>query len=131
MEKNRHILVVDDEASFRYAARIALRMAGYRVSEAQDGEDALNFILRARQDNIPIDLMLLDLQMPRMSGLELLDTLNELGVQVPVLAVSGFADDHVLSELHAKGYPDLLHKPFDPTEMVVMIEAFLGNGVRR
>lgn len=99
------LLLVEDEATLRELTREVLEGLGYTVLEAAHGEDAID-VSRAHAG--PIDLLLSDLVMPRMSGRELAQTLRASRPQVRVLLVSGYAEETVAGD----DMPILL-KPFD------------------
>lgn len=80
--RNKTILIVDDEDSFRYTVGRMLRALGYEVLDAENGEDGL-----IKADNV--DVILLDLQLPKMSGVDLLKRIRESGNYTPVIVVSG------------------------------------------
>jgi len=123
----KHILIVDDEPAFRFSAGIVLRQAGYITSEAEDGREALSMICLKESSVAPFDAVLLDIQMPRMTGLELIDEVKAHGIDMPpIILISGYADGPMVSDLEEKGYSSLLHKPFEPTEMVKMIDLVLS-----
>ncbi|MBI5847457.1 MAG: response regulator [Nitrospirae bacterium] len=125
---SKHILIVDDEPAFRFSAGIALRQAGYITSEAQNGREALSMICIKESCVAPFDAVLLDIQMPKMTGLELIDEVKAHGIDMPpVIVISGYADEPIVSDLEKKGYSALLHKPFEPTEMVKMIHKVLHD----
>jgi CheY-like chemotaxis protein len=115
--RRRHILVVDDEAHFRFATGIALRRAGYTITEAADAEEALLLLTKA-PGAAHFDLMLVDVQMPGMSGVELIEEIRGRGIGLPAFIISGFVDKRLAEELSRKGCKDLLHKPFEPAELV-------------
>ena len=83
MSDAKHILIVDDEPNVRLVFRTALESAGYETSTAGDGEAALEVLERA-----PADLVLLDLQMPGLYGMEVLRRLRDAGNEVPVIFVT-------------------------------------------
>jgi PAS domain S-box-containing protein len=103
------ILVVDDDAGARNAARRILQRAGYQVEEAENGADAL-----ARFDALssPPRCLVLDLSMPVMGGDECLRTLRARGSTVPVLMSSGYDADDVASHLVSRGSVHFLQKPY-------------------
>ena len=68
VEAKAHILLVDDETDFLFSAALALGKAGYRVSVAVNGEEALNLILRAKKERNPLRLLITDIRMPGRSG---------------------------------------------------------------
>lgn len=123
--KRKHILLADDEPGFRFSAGLALRIAGYRVTEAEDGMDALDGLTRLKEEGTPVDLLVTDLRMPNLSGTELVDALRRHGVPVPVFVVSGCGDPEALRELSAAGCVEYMEKPFQPPELVERIRSIL------
>jgi two-component system OmpR family response regulator len=118
------ILVVDDDAHIREVLAFALAKAGMQTSEAGDGEDALKEVERERPD-----LVVLDINMPRMDGLEVCRRLRAEG-DLPILFLSSRDDeiDRVLGlEL---GGDDYVVKPFSPREVVARVSAILKRGGR-
>ena len=100
-----HILVVDDHASVRTALQVVLEDAGYAVTTATDGREALQCILTERPD-----LVLTDLHMPVMDGRELLAALRARALEVPVVLMSLDADVRTVAQrVQAAG---ALPKPF-------------------
>jgi DNA-binding response OmpR family regulator len=124
------ILVVDDEPAMRYTVVFVLMKAGYKVSQARDGEEALSLILRSRKEKEPIDLLLTDIQMPRMSGIELIGELKKRKISLPIFVASGFKDEALTRKLLDNGCSDFLLKPFDLRELVQRIEVVLEERYR-
>ncbi len=91
------ILVVDDEASIRSYVKNILRIEGFQMLEGVDGVDALQQIQRATD---PIDLLLTDIRMPRMDGIELAYSITEMHPKTPVVYMSGYPFD--LEEVQAR-----------------------------
>ncbi|MBI5632646.1 MAG: response regulator [Nitrospirae bacterium] len=123
---SRHVLIVDDEASFRFSAGIALRQAGYKVSEAGDGEEGLMKILSHYRLGDPFDLALLDILMPKMNGIDLYDALKERGIELPVMFISGYADYSMIKSLEKKSPFHLLRKPFEVIHLLRSIEMMVN-----
>ncbi|MEO6003363.1 MAG: response regulator transcription factor [Opitutus sp.] len=114
------IVVVDDESVMRSVIARLLTGAGYRVAEAGDGVSALDLIGRERPA-----LLLLDVNMPGMSGLLALNILRERGFDFPVLMISGQAEvEHRLAGLEM-GADDYMAKPFDARELLARVAALL------
>jgi len=114
------ILVVDDEPSIVQLSRLYLEREGYRVIEAGDGRSALETIRRARPA-----LVLLDIMLPELDGLEVCRSLRAEKDQVPVIMVSA-RDEDIDKILGLElGADDYLTKPFNPREMVARVKALL------
>ncbi len=111
MDQKKRILIVDDEPNVRLVLATALGSVGYLVVEAEDGRKALELLGLAGPR---FDLALLDLQMPRMDGMELLSRLREAGIAVPVviLTAHGSIPEAVAAMKH--GAIDFLTKPITP-----------------
>jgi DNA-binding response OmpR family regulator len=125
MAKRKRILIVDDEPSFRFGAAIALKKSGYKTSEAGDGEEALTLILNAQKRDEPFDLLLVDIEMPKMSGIELMDELKKNDISIPIFAFTGFGNKELIIELLRKGCAEFLDKPFEPQELVKRVGGIL------
>ena len=121
------VLLVDDEQGFRFAAGVALRRSGYRVEEATDGKEALAKIESARDAGEPFDLVITDIRMPAMSGIELIDALVKRGDRTAVCAITCFGDKALVAELAGKGCTEHLEKPFDPEKLVAWVGGQLGE----
>ena len=125
MDAKLRILIVDDEADFLFSASIALRQAGYEVVEAADGGEALSRTREFLRAGKRIDLLLTDLRMPSLCGLELLGAMEELGVKIPVIAMTGYYDDELRADLIRKGCVEFLEKPFEPHDLVARVQMVL------
>lgn len=101
-----------------------LAASGYEVIDAKDGETALR--LASRNDD-PIDLMITDVVMPRMSGLELVDEMSKIRPDTKVLLMSGHLNHPSLRQRKASEDLPLLSKPFDPDELTAGIREVLDG----
>ena len=124
---SHRILVVDDDPHIRELLVFALGKAGMRPSEAADGEEALEAIGR----EVP-DLMVLDINMPRLNGLDLCRRLRAAGgagAGLPILFLSS-RDDEIDRIVGIEiGGDDYVVKPFSPREVVARVGAILKRGV--
>ncbi|HWO88288.1 MAG TPA: ATP-binding protein [Gemmatimonadales bacterium] len=108
------VMVVDDEYALRTVAQRLLGRAGYTVVLAEDGEQALE-LLRARGD---VDLVISDVVMPRMGGVQLYRVLGAQGVSVPFLFVSGYGSDEIRDVAQLPANVPLISKPWTPQELL-------------
>ena len=118
------ILVVDDEALIRDLARSALETAGFQVLEARDGQEAVE-LFQAGQTHV--DLVLLDMTMPRMGGAEAFRLIRNLAPQVRVLLTSGYTQKESLEELADLPPDGFLQKPFRVRELVAKARDILAG----
>jgi two-component system alkaline phosphatase synthesis response regulator PhoP len=118
MEKR--VLVVDDEQSIVTLLQYNLKQAGFQVLTAMDGETGKNLALEEQ-----LDLIILDLMLPQLDGIEVCKQLRQQGVQTPILMLTAKDDefDKILGlEL---GADDYMTKPFSPREVVARVKAIL------
>jgi two-component system alkaline phosphatase synthesis response regulator PhoP len=121
----RRILVVEDDRTLRQALTFNLTREGFEVTSAPDGEAAL-----AAARNQRLDLILLDVMLPSMSGLEVLRVLRREGVATPVIVLSAKGDEIDRVVGLKVGADDYVTKPFSRPELLARIEAVLRRGRR-
>ena len=108
------LLVVDDDRAFRLSTAALLRADGYSVDTVEDGATAVSALRSAGESGAPFDLVLLDLRMPGIDGLGLVESLRVWGERVPILMISGVGTvDSAVRALHL-GADDFLTKPVEP-----------------
>ncbi|MFT7462630.1 MAG: CheY-like chemotaxis protein [Pseudohongiellaceae bacterium] len=112
-----HLLVVDDDPQVRAVFVQMLELAGYSVSCAGDGQEAIDLF---RSAPTTIDGVLLDLNMPRLNGHEVFLRLREIQPGLPVVLTSGFAEGDVMERFAGEGFAGFVHKP---TQMRVLFDA--------
>jgi two-component system cell cycle sensor histidine kinase/response regulator CckA len=123
MPKGR-ILFVDDESAVRSYVRAALTNAGFDVSIASDGEEALQLINDLSGE---IDLLVTDIRMPKMDGICLADAVADLYPQIPVLFISGYPFDLEAEERkHPAKSCGFLKKPFLPQPLFEAVRKCLA-----
>jgi len=118
------VLVVDDEEGILAASREALASLGYRVLTAASGESAMDIF---GADPMAIDLVVLDLGMPGLGGLDCLRLMRSLRAEVKVLVATGYADDADLERLREQGVREVIAKPYRFTELASRIKALLAD----
>lgn len=114
------ILVADDDKNTRRLLQAVLEHDGYRVFTAENGEDALTVL-----DNQHIDLVVLDIMMPKMDGYEFTKTLRESNNNLPILMVSAKQLPSDKKQGFLVGTDDYMTKPIDEEEMLWRIKALL------
>lgn len=118
-KEHAHILVVDDEARYVRAIRFNLEASGYEVTTAQDGETAIALV----GDGAP-DLVLLDVKMPGMDGLEVCRRIREFSA-VPIIMLTALAQDTDKVKGLDTGADDYVTKPFSAEELLARVRAVL------
>jgi signal transduction histidine kinase len=124
--RHETVLIVEDETGVRELACEFLKMKGYTVLEAGDGFEALSII---GQKRATIDLVLSDIMMPRMGGIELVKRLAQVAPEMKVLLMSGYYEYSNLNSPSVPASTLLLQKPFSPASLVAKVREAL-TGVR-
>jgi CheY-like chemotaxis protein len=124
----RRILVVDDEQHMLLTVQFILQSAGYAVRTARSGEEALEVIGSCSATCEGFDLILTDIQMQGMTGLQLIDSLRASGIEAPVLVMTGYGNDESVRELRRKGCTEFLEKPFDEEDLLRKVRQLCGSG---
>lgn len=123
----KHALVADDEKHTRVALSLILRKAGFRVTAVEDGLQALKTFVSARRQSTPFDLLIIDIQMPGLTGIELVEEIGKLGVTSPILLITGYRDIDRLAELSRRHCVEYAEKPFDPDELLQHVSRLLAR----
>ena len=122
-----HVLIVDDEDNLRKTLGQYLSLEGWVISEASNGISARKYL-----EEQTFDAVALDLRMPGMDGLEVLEWMTNEGPSVPVVMMSAFGDVGDAVNAMKAGASDYLVKPFDPDELIIRIRrAAAAAGPRR
>ncbi|MCK5826629.1 MAG: sigma-54-dependent Fis family transcriptional regulator [Desulfuromusa sp.] len=115
-EQFRNLLVIDDEASMRHMLRLVLENNNYRVSEAQNGAEAINLIYKEK-----FDVILSDIRMPDMDGLTFLDQPEIRSLDSTIIMMSAYGSIETALECMKRGAYDYISKPFKPDEVVLTL----------
>ena len=120
MEKHlKKILVIDDEAGIRILLFEQLSSAGYEVVTASDGDEGIEKI-----NNQYFDMVISDLMMPKVSGIEVMKTLKKSNTKTKMMIMSGAGIEYVKEKMK-EGIFDVIAKPFDLDKMLTMIDTAL------
>ena len=118
-QKMHHILVADDDAAIRSLLRDFLEEEGYQVTEATSGQEALASLQEGNHD-----LVLLDVRLPGMTGLDVLKQLREKEGEVPVILVTAFGSPNIAIQASSLGAYSYITKPFDLDDVLNNIQRF-------
>lgn len=116
---NKNILIIDDDKEIVELLAVYLRNEGYNIYKAYDGDEALQMI-----STYEVDLMILDIMMPKRNGLEVCQEVRENNT-VPILMLSAKAEDMDKILGLMTGADDYMIKPFNPLELVARVKALL------
>jgi two-component system chemotaxis response regulator CheY len=120
------ILVVDDEAHIRTTVKMVLTKAGYEVVEAEDGEKGIQAITSG--DNpFMIDMILCDMQMPKLDGAAAIAHFQAQFPSVPVVVMTGHPDIQAATKLMKQGVKDYLVKPIEKEKLLTVVEETVQN----
>lgn len=122
----RHILTVEDDSAIRRGIVDSLRFAGYQVSEAANGSDGVEMALGQN-----IDLLLLDLVLPKLSGLDILKRVRGVRPTLPVIMLTARGEESDRVSGLKLGADDYVVKPFSVKELLARVEAVLRRSPQR
>ena len=122
MKKKLDILVVDDDFAHRTMLKTLISGWGYAVSEADDGQSAIDAVRRR-----PFDLVLMDIRMVRVSGIEALEEIRQINPAIPIILMTAYASVETAVEALKKGAYDYLTKPLDFDELRLVLERGLEH----
>lgn len=116
------ILIIDDEKAIRRTLAEILSYEGYKIEEASDGEDGLK-----KFSNTTFDVVLCDVKMPKMDGLEFLEKAKEINPDVPIVVISGHGNIETAVEAVKKGAFDYISKPPDLNRLLITLRNALDK----
>lgn len=124
MDPGRKLLVIDDEPAIREGVRRILESEGFQVETFANGQAALE---RIKQESL--DLVITDLKMPGMSGVEVLRAIKDIQPNLPVIFITGYSSVDSAVEVMKLGAVDYIAKPFTPEEMLNTIKGALEQRI--
>ena len=122
------ILVVDDESRIRKLIKDFLRQENYAVLEAEDGEDALNIF---EQNKNKIDLIILDVMMPKFDGWSVLRKIRQDNTQIPIIMLTARAEEQDELFGFELGVDEYITKPFSPKILVARVNTVLKRTTKK
>lgn len=121
-DKNKEILVVEDDELIRRLQKIKLEKAGYQVFEAEDGLEAWNMI----QDN-NYSLIIIDVFLPKLDGFQLLENIQKQESSAKTIMLSGKSQEKDIKKAYNIGVDSYMTKPFDSDDLVETVKSVLEN----
>jgi len=122
MEQTDAVLVIDDEKNIRTTLQQVLESAGYEVATAVNGEDGLSKLSKSR-----FDMVLLDMKLPGMDGIDVLRRMRESSYETPVAIITAYGTIENAVEAMKLGAVDYLRKPFSGSEIKELVERILAR----
>jgi two-component system, NtrC family, nitrogen regulation response regulator NtrX len=113
----KKILVVDDEESVRFILKQMLEKGGYAVEVRNDGEEAMEALKKGC-----FDMLITDINMPKMNGIELLYKAKEAFHELPVIFISAYGKDKTILEAMKMGLSDNIEKPFRMDDVLEIVK---------
>lgn len=132
MEKSAKVLIVDDFPMIRALLKRSLNEIGFHeIREAKDGLEALEMLKKAHEEGGPYTLMFLDWNMPRMTGVELLEACNQTPelAGIPVIVISAERERTNIIQAMKAGAKDYIVKPFSAKVLQEKVKQILGDQV--
>ena len=126
----KRILLAENEGAVRRPIKVFLNGAGYDVEEAKDGKEALEKLLASQSNTCPFDLLMTEIFMPGMTGLELIDEIRKQRMDLPILVISAYCDHRIQAQLLRRGCQDFIAKPFGADELLKRVARVLAAPVK-
>ncbi|GJL78066.1 MAG: hypothetical protein NPINA01_10550 [Nitrospinaceae bacterium] len=126
MVKGR-ILVIDDEEDVREVLKLHLEGAGFSVLEAENGEVGIA-ILRSEDNMVNVGLILCDIRMPKVNGVECVEFLKREAPGIPVVMVTGYPDTEMATAFLKRGVKDYLVKPVEKEKLLNVVDNIVAAG---
>lgn len=125
MTVKKHIFLVEDELHLRLTLSLILRKTGFRVTAVEDGSKALKLLQEMKEKPERIDLLVTDIQMPGLTGIEIIEGIEKMNFKIPCLVITGYGNKDTVIELMRKGCSEYLDKPFEPEEFLKRVNIVL------
>jgi DNA-binding response OmpR family regulator len=122
-----HVLLVDDDVSILDVSTFILQQNGYAVSMASNGKDALVMLNGSVNSSNPVDLVITDLTMPVMSGVDFITEMRKRDFSVPVVVTTGCIESYSEAEIRKMKADHILFKPFNPANLTYCVKTILAR----
>jgi DNA-binding response OmpR family regulator len=126
--KKKQILIVEDDVTLIHSIAFTLKRHGYDVTVMSRARQVFKAIM-TQNGTLSTDLMITDIQLPDMTGRELIDELVNRDALPPTIVMTAYAGSELFDELRQKGVRECLAKPFDIKELIKLVSALLDEGI--
>ena len=116
------VLIVEDEEELRHLFAILLEMEGFKVLQANDGNQGLDLLQKHAGE---VRLLITDLNLPRIAGMDLISRARALNPSIKIVGTSGMSGKAVHEMVIKAGADDFIAKPFQPSEAIAKLKAIL------
>ncbi len=120
----KHILVVDDELQLLNTLRFILSTNNYRVTTAINGKEAFDKVKEFMNTEEKIDLIITDILLPEMNGIDLIKELKNYNVNIPIFVISAYESKDLLNEIFELGSYEFINKPFSKDTLLDRLNLF-------
>ena len=127
----KHILIAEDQQSARFVLTHQLKKAGFKVTAVENGAIALDVLQKNQNSDNQIDLLVTDIEMPEMSGLDLYRKADELNIKIPIIVMTAYGSKNVVVELMKMGCSEYLDKPFPPKDLIARVNTIFEENDHR
>ena len=119
------VLIIDDEADVREVLRLHLESVNLNVIEAENGEEGIK-LMKSGANLLQVGLILCDIRMPKVNGVEAIEYLKENAPSIPIIVVTGYPDSELAVSLLKKGVKDYLVKPVEKEKLLAKVKEALS-----
>ena len=120
------ILIIDDEEEVREVLALHLKKGGFETVEAKDGAEAIQ-LMKKGSNLVNVGLIICDIRMPKINGVEAIDFLRQNAASIPILVVTGYPDTELAVSLIGKGVKDYLVKPVSKEKLLKTVSRFFSE----
>jgi two-component system, chemotaxis family, chemotaxis protein CheY len=120
------VLIIDDEEEVREVLALHLKKGGFEAIEAKDGAEAIQ-LMKKGSNLVNVGLIICDIRMPKVNGVEAIDFLRENAASVPILVVTGYPDTELAVSLIGKGVKDYLVKPVSKEKLLKTVSRIFSE----
>ncbi len=120
------VLIIDDEEEVREVLALHLKKGGFEAVEAKDGAEAIQ-LMKKGSNLVNVGLIICDIRMPKINGVEAIDFLRQNASSIPILVVTGYPDTELAVSLIGKGVKDYLVKPVSKEKLLKTVSRIFSE----